>query len=200
MHRAPGRRRCGAGRPRRWRGPDHQQTGDRPPRRRRPARYRRTGKARRPADTGSMHRWFPAMGPGSPISVLKRSSSCINFGGRRWVRTTGFSLVRRKTARNTPSSPGRLMELSCENNAWRCPQVHGRVCTVVLASGSRSSLLTPRFKSELGPWRQAYRSRTRRMAGTPVRAPLDRWTGRRRLTELGTCTCISLPVVCGDSL
>jgi hypothetical protein len=29
--------------------------------------------------------------------------------------------------------------------------VPGRVCTVVPASGSRSSLLTPRFKGELGP-------------------------------------------------
>jgi hypothetical protein len=47
--------------------------------------------------------------------------------------------------------PGRLMHLNCENHARRCPKVPGRVCTVVPASGSRSSLLTPRFNSELGP-------------------------------------------------
>ena len=58
---------------------------------------------------------------------------------------------------------------------------------MVPASGSRSSLLTPRLGSELGSGDQAYRRRTRRMAGTPVRAPLDRWTGRWGPTELGTC-------------
>jgi len=36
-------------------------------------------------------------------------------------------------------------------------------------------------------WRQGYRSRTCRMSGTPLRAPLDRWTRRRRPTGLGTC-------------
>jgi hypothetical protein len=43
------------------------------------------------------------------------------------------------------------MRLNCENHAWRCPEVPGRVYTVVPASGSRSSLLAPRFESELGP-------------------------------------------------
>ena len=52
--------------------------------------------------------------------------------------------------------------------------VPGRVCTVVPASGSRSSLLPLASKSELEAWRQAYRSRTRRMAGTPYEL---RWAG-----------------------
>jgi len=43
------------------------------------------------------------------------------------------------------------MHLSCENHAWRCPGMPRRVCTVVPASGSRSRLLTPRLRSELGP-------------------------------------------------
>jgi hypothetical protein len=43
------------------------------------------------------------------------------------------------------------MHLNCGNHAGRCPEVPGVVCTVVPASGSRSSLLTPRLKSELGP-------------------------------------------------
>ena len=47
----------------------------------------------------------------------------------------------------------------------------GVVCTVVPASGSRSSLLTPRLKSELGP-AAGYRSRVR---------PDGRW-GARELT------------------
>jgi hypothetical protein len=71
-------------------------------------------------------------------------------GGRNWVRTSDPSLVRRNTARNTPSSPCWFMHLTCGNRARRCPEVPGRVCTVVPASGSRSSLLTPRLKSELG--------------------------------------------------
>ena len=31
--------------------------------------------------SGSAHRWFPAMVPGSPISVPKRSSNCANLMG-----------------------------------------------------------------------------------------------------------------------
>ena len=47
------------------------------------------------------------------------------------------------------------MHVTCENHAWRCPQVPGRVCTVVPVSGSRSSLLITRFWSELGSNGQA---------------------------------------------
>ena len=72
-------------------------------------------------------------------------------GGRNWVRTSDPSLVRRNRARITPSSPGRSMHLNCENHVRRCPKMPGRVCRVVPASGSRSSLLTPRSKSELQP-------------------------------------------------
>ena len=62
------------------------------------------------------------------------------------------------------------MQLDCENDAGKCPKVPGKVCTVVPASGSRSSIgdratarhknerppphkLTPRSESELGPGR-----------------------------------------------
>jgi hypothetical protein len=62
------------------------------------------GRRARLPPSGSMHRWFPAVVPESPISVSKRRSNCRNLGGRRWVRTTGFSLVRRNTAPITPSS------------------------------------------------------------------------------------------------
>jgi len=57
---------------------------------------------------------------------------------------------------------------------------------VVPASGARSSLLITCLRSEFRAWRQAYRSLIRRMAGTPVRAALDRWTGRWGPAELGT--------------
>jgi len=80
-----------------------------------------------------------------------RVATCVNLVGAVGFEPANPSLVRRNTARNTPGSPGRLMHVTCENNAWRCPQVPGRVCTVVPASGSRSSLLTTRFKSELRP-------------------------------------------------
>jgi len=42
------------------------------------------------------------------------------------------------------------MHLTCEDHTQRCPEMPGRVSTVVPASGSRSSLLTPRWWSELG--------------------------------------------------
>jgi hypothetical protein len=121
-----------------------------------------------PPPSESMHRWFPAVVPNLRLAFQKRLSSLGNFGGRRWVRTTGFSLVRRNKIRITLSLPSRFMGLYCQNHAGRCPKVPGEVCTVVPASGSRSSiadrgslgigrsarhphLLTPRSKSELGP-------------------------------------------------
>jgi hypothetical protein len=98
------------------------------------------------ACTGGSRLWFPIL----RLAFQKLSPSCGNFGGRNWVRTSDPSLVRRNTAPITPSSARWFMRLNCENNARRCPEVPGRVCTVVPASGSRSSLLTPRLKSELG--------------------------------------------------
>ena len=88
--------------------------------------------------------------PGRTVSRAVMKSGVLP-GGRRWVRTTGFSLVRRNTARNTPSSPRRFMQVNCGNNACRCPGMPGIVCTVVPANGSRSSILIPRLTSELGP-------------------------------------------------
>ena len=70
-----------------------------------------------PVTSEGMHRWFPAVVPDSPISVSKRPSSCGNSGGRRWVRTTGFSLVRRDGVRIAPSFPGLLMHLSTPNSS-----------------------------------------------------------------------------------
>jgi hypothetical protein len=52
---------------------------------------------------------------------------------------TNPSLVRRNEARIAPSFPGRFTHLNCVNHAGRGPEVPGRVCTVVPASGSRSS-------------------------------------------------------------
>jgi len=142
--------------------------------------------ARAPSPSWEHAPAVPRCGPESPISVQKRPSNCTNFVGAVGLEPTNPSLVRRNTVRNTPSSPDRLTHLSCENHARRCPRVPGRVCTVVPASGSRGSLLTPRLRSEFRAWRQAYRSPIRRMAGTPVRAPLDRWTCRWGPAELGT--------------
>ena len=100
--------------------------------------------------SGSMHRWFPAVVTGSPISVSKRPSSCKNLVGAVGFEPTNPSLVRRNTVPITPGSARWFMHLNCENHALRCPGVPGVVCTVVPASGSRSSLLTPRSTSEWG--------------------------------------------------
>jgi hypothetical protein len=52
---------------------------------------------------GACTGWFPAVVTGSPVSVPKRPPSCENFGGRRWVRTTGFSLVSRMRISAVPT-------------------------------------------------------------------------------------------------
>jgi hypothetical protein len=87
------------------------------------------------ACTGGSRLWFP----GLRLVFSKKPSSCGNLRGRRWVRTTGFSLVRRNRAGNLPSSERRLIRLTCGNHARRGPGVPGKVCTVVPGSGSRSS-------------------------------------------------------------
>jgi hypothetical protein len=77
------------------------------------------------------------------------------------------------------------MHLYCQNHAGRCPKVPGKVCTVVPASGSRSSIgdrviarhrnerpppheLTPRSESELGPGGRLLESRPAGWCETPV--------------------------------
>jgi hypothetical protein len=49
--------------------------------------------------TGGSRLWFPIL----RLAFQKRPSSCGDFRGRRWVRTTGFSLVRRNRVRIKPS-------------------------------------------------------------------------------------------------
>ena len=101
-----------------------------------------------------MHRWFPLWFPGLRLAFQKGHLTA-KLGWRRWVRTTGFSLT-------------------CGNKAWRCPGVPGVVCTVVPASGSRSSLLTSRFKSELGPGARPAGDAPAGWPGLPYEL---RWTG-----------------------
>ena len=84
------------------------------------------------------------------------------------------------------------MQLACENDAWKCPNVPRRVCTVVPASGSRSSIgdraearhrnerppphqLTPRSASELGPGCRPSESRPAEWRGLPSQRPA--WNG-----------------------
>jgi hypothetical protein len=50
------------------------------------------------ACTGGSRLWFPIL----RSAFQKRPSSCGNLRGRRWVRTTGFSLVRRNRAGDLP--------------------------------------------------------------------------------------------------
>ena len=86
------------------------------------------------ACTGGSRLRFPSL----RLVFQKMPSSCDNFGGRNWVRTSDPSLVRRNEVRIAPGFPGRFMDLNCEDHARRCPRVPGIVCTVVPASGSRS--------------------------------------------------------------
>ena len=59
------------------------------------------------ACTGDSRLWFPIL----RLAFQKLSSSCGNFCGRRWVRTTGFSLVRRKQLTTRSSSQTRFHAL-----------------------------------------------------------------------------------------
>ena len=102
-----------------------------------------------PPPSGSIHRWFPAVVPESPISVSKRRSNCRNLDGRRWVRTTGLA-CKAEYGTDYAQLCALVHALELRKHAGRCPEVPGVVCTVVPASGSRSSLLTLRIKSELG--------------------------------------------------
>ena len=113
----------------------HQPRGHRGPcsptqlkRRRVPAAARRTRepkgcspgrRARLPhqrACTGGSRLWLPIL----RLAFQKLSSSCGNFGGRRWVRTTGFSLVRRKQPTIKSSSQSRLHALDLRKP---CPEM-----------------------------------------------------------------------------
>ena len=89
------------------------------------------------ACTGGSRLWFPII----RLAFQKLSSSCGNFGGRNWVRTSDPSLVRRNRAGILPAKKGWFMNLNCRNHAVRCPGVPGEVCTVVPVSGSRSSAI-----------------------------------------------------------
>ena len=60
----------------------------------------------------------------TPMSTVAWANAC------RWKSSS---------ARVASSSPRWFMRLNCENHAGRCPEVPGVVCTVVPASGSRSS-------------------------------------------------------------
>ena len=81
----------------------------------------------------------PGCGYRPPISVSKGPSSCKNLVGAVGFEPTNPSLVRRNGVRIAPGFPARFMHLNCEDHAGRCPKVPGIVCTVVPASGSRSS-------------------------------------------------------------
>jgi hypothetical protein len=63
---------------------------------------RRARLPRQGACTGGSRLWFPVL----RLAFQKWSPSCENSGGRRWVRTTGFSLVRRIGVRIAPQPSG----------------------------------------------------------------------------------------------
>jgi hypothetical protein len=95
---AAGQRPPRAGQRQRVRIPEHGRRDGRPPPESRASAccgcYRRRRDARRPGPlgtlppSGSMHRWFPAVVTGPPISVSKKPSSCKNLVG-----ATGFEPV-----------------------------------------------------------------------------------------------------------
>jgi hypothetical protein len=136
---------------------------------------------RQGACTGGSHLWLP----GLRLTFQKRSFSCENLVGAVGFEPTNPSLVRRNTVRIAPSFPGGFMHLNCANHAGRCPGVPGKVCTVVPASGSRSSIgdramsrhrkerppaasVDPSPRKRVGLWRRGDRSRAR----------LDGWDSR----------------------
>jgi hypothetical protein len=115
------------------------------------------------ACTGGSRLWFPII----RLAFQKLSSGCGNFGGRRWVRTTGFSLVRRKQPTIKSSSQSRLHTLDLRKPCPEMPRdawesLHGGSRKWFLEQHRRSAiarhrngrppphLLTPRSKSELG--------------------------------------------------
>jgi len=68
------------------------------------------------ACTGGSRLWFPIL----RSEFQKRPSSCGKLRGRRWVRTTGFSLVRRKQLTIRSSSQTRLHALDLRKP---CPEM-----------------------------------------------------------------------------
>ena len=72
---------------------------------------------------GSMHRWFPLWFPSIRLVFQKLRPSCENFGGRRWVRTTGFSLVSK--VRSVPGGCWKCPDVpsSCGDRGWEWPGV-----------------------------------------------------------------------------
>jgi hypothetical protein len=79
------------------------------------------------------------------------------------------------------------MQLDCENDAGKCPKVPGKVCTVVPASGSRSSIgdrATARHKNERPPPHQLTPSLRKRVGAGAV-AILQHGLLRIRLPDRG---------------
>ena len=122
----------------------------------------------------------PAVIPGISLIKIDIRSDLVFSGGRNWVRTSDPSLVRRNTAMNTPQLAGPVYAAELRKP---CPEMPSGAWES-LHGGSRKwfpeNSVDPTLRKRVRAWRQAYRSRTPRMAGNPVRAPLDRWTGRRR--------------------
>ena len=113
--------------------------------------------------SGSMHRWFPAVVLESPISVSKRQSNCRNLGGRRWVRTTGFSLVRRKQPTKRSSSQSRLHALDLRKPYPEMP----RDAWESLHGGSRKWFPEQRPRSRQSGIEQRLRCRAGGRVGLP---------------------------------
>jgi hypothetical protein len=78
----------------------------------------------------------------------------------------------------TSSSQRRFMHLACGNHALRCPRVPGEVCTVVPASGSRSSV-----QDHDSP---ALSKRSACRAGGPAAPSSDRMKGHQSRSQVGT--------------
>src|SRR6516165_12264166 len=88
------------------------------------------------ASTRSFRSWHPRTAQFLPHlgKIYRRLVRLLDYPPRHTDRyskkvgavglePTNPSLVRRNTARNTPTSPGRLMHLNCENHARKCPKV-----------------------------------------------------------------------------
>ena len=132
------------------------------------------------ACTGGSRRWLPGLG----LVFLKSPPSCTNTGERRWVRTTGISLVRRKKPRMTSSSQTLAHALDlrkpCPEMPWdawgnvhggsrqRFPEQHprpGDSPAQERAPGTASADPSPEKRVEA--WRQAIEAAPGSVAGTP---------------------------------
>ena len=105
------------------------------------------------ARTGGSRLWFPS---------LRLAFQKGHLTAQTWWAQVGsnYRLLACKAeyGQEYAQLTGPVHSLDLRIQCWRCPQVLGRVCTVVPASGSRSSLLVTRFRSELGPGGPAART------------------------------------------